>query len=299
MKRWHYERAHGLTRTTQAAPVAAHLQELLNAGWSLRSIADAADYSPSSVHRIVIGVQQRIRNDIAARLAAVDGAAILARQNSLGFVRNLGARRRIQALLAIGWRHEEITATMLQTQPECGTRSQMVLHQRGNWIARRTHDAVAAAYDQLSMTPGPSAKTRRLAAKYGYAPPLAWDDASIDDPDAQPDRGADDQAVLDEVLIERLIAGYARAEPKAGVRPAPEVVEAVVRLHTRGLSDREIGDRIGYTASGVQVMRHRVDQQPERVTERAETDRTIDAIAGWANHSEGADSALSEDARIA
>jgi lambda repressor-like predicted transcriptional regulator len=186
MKRWHHERAHGLLRTQDAGPAADHVQRLLAAGWSLRSIADAAGCAPQVVCRLKHRQQPRITNAVAQRLFAVTDGTILTRGNDDGFVRNLGARRRIEALLALGWRHTEITAAMAAADPSVRTTSQLVKHQIGNWIGRRTHDAVCAAYDQLALRPGPSTVTRNRSLKAGYAPPLAWDDEDLDNPDAQP-----------------------------------------------------------------------------------------------------------------
>lgn len=64
--------------------------------------------------------------------------------------------------MAIGHRHDDITAAMLAAKPQVGTRSAMVLHQKGAWISRATRDAVCGAYEALAMTPGPPDKTRRL-----------------------------------------------------------------------------------------------------------------------------------------
>jgi hypothetical protein len=57
-------------------------------------------------------------------------------------------------------------------------------------ITKRKHDAIARVYDALWNQPGPSDKGRRRAAKLGYAPPVAWDDETIDDPAAVPNLGA-------------------------------------------------------------------------------------------------------------
>jgi hypothetical protein len=186
---------------------------------------------------------------------AVTADSVIGRANGLGFVPKLGAVRRIQALLAVGHRHEDITAAMLTANPAVGTRSQMVLHQRGIWIARDTRDAVCAAYDQLAMVPGLSGKTRRLAAKYGYAPPLAWDDDSLDDPNGQPHLGVADEQ-LDEVAVERIMAGTLR---ETGFHNSPERIEAIRRLVESGWTDREVGDRVGISKDAVLKIRARKD----------------------------------------
>lgn len=180
-KRWRVDRALGRTRLRPATQARAHINTLLAQRWSMRGIAEAAGVSPSAVSKIASGAQVTVHHDTARRILAVSLEAQHERTNPAGFVLNTGARRRIEALLALGWRHEDITAAM-------GTRttSALVLHQVGGWIAQATHDAVVAAYDALSMTPGPSERTRARSARLGYAPPLAWDDDDIDDANSAP-----------------------------------------------------------------------------------------------------------------
>jgi hypothetical protein len=100
-----------------------------------------------------------------------------------------GTLRRFQALMALGWRGPEIAkvaGVSINTLRSVGYHgSDRVLAD----TARRVRDA----YDQLSMTvpEGPYAnRTRLMAERRGWFPPLAWDD--IDDPDAIPDLGAPD-----------------------------------------------------------------------------------------------------------
>lgn len=94
-----------------------------------------------------------------------------------------GTRRRIQALIALGYRH-----TILAV--ELGV-SHDVIRKRSlaPKVNRDTAEAVAAMYERLSMT-CPVGRThhervaisraRNLAARRGWAPPLAWDDIDTD-----------------------------------------------------------------------------------------------------------------------
>jgi hypothetical protein len=235
-KRWQLDRHRGIDRLVDSQPARTHVLELLADGASVRAIAECAGVAPSVVSRLHLARQGKLQRAVAARIIRVTMADVHARALATGFVPKVGAVRRVQALLVMGWRHEDITAAMLTANPAVGTRSQMVQHQTGQWIARTTADAVRAAYDQLAMRPGPSAKTRRLAAKYGYAPPLAWDDDTIDDPAAKPLHQLKDEhgTGVDQAAIERALAGQrvrlTRTERWTVVR----------RLHAQGLSDGEI-----------------------------------------------------------
>jgi lambda repressor-like predicted transcriptional regulator len=254
LKRWRYERSHGLLRTTDPGRVTEHIDQLRGAGWSVRSIAEAAGVCPTAVSRLLLRKQTCVTRKVAEKLLAVDPGAILARDNRAGFVLKAGAVRRIQALLAIGHRHEDITAAMRDADRAIRTTSQLVMHQRGVWVAASTRDAVCAAYERLSMHPGPSAKTVRLAAKSGYAPPLAWDDESIDNPEATP-VATEDSRELDEVLVLRIMAGSWTVPAHA---QCPERDEAIRRLAGQ-LTDGEIAARIGMSKDAVCHTRLRKD----------------------------------------
>lgn len=187
-KRWRLDSSRGIRRLVDAGPVHAHLSRLVAAGWSYRAISEAAGVAPTTVHKITHRGQATVRRDVAARILRVRADQVLARRaNPAGFVPAVGTRRRIEALLALGWRHEDITAA--SGLPGAG-RSGVVLHQRGDWVAKATHDAIVTAYAALSSRRGPSERTRRRALDLGYAPPAAWDDdADQDDPDAAPAAG--------------------------------------------------------------------------------------------------------------
>ena len=178
-KRWAMDRAQGRTRLIDAKPVRVHIDSLLAARMSVRAIADCAGITPSAVSKIGSGRQAKVQRSTARAILAVTPEAAYTRPHGPGFVLNVGARRRIEALLALGWRHEDITAAM-------GTRtsSALVLHQVGGWIARDTHDAVCGAWRALGNRRGPSERTRGRAARLGYAPPAAWDEEDLDDPNA-------------------------------------------------------------------------------------------------------------------
>lgn len=98
-----------------------------------------------------------------------------------------GTRRRLQALMAIGHSTNTVAAAT-------GLSPEMVTHLRGAARARRHRDRVSRAtafvvwraYESLSMVPGLDVRSRTDAARLGHHPPLAWDDAAIDDPHARP-----------------------------------------------------------------------------------------------------------------
>lgn len=287
-KRWRYERDHGLTRLVDPTVVIDHINALEAEGWSQRSIADAAGVSVQCVSRLSKRMQAKVSRDAARKILAVTGEAISRRPNSLGFVLKVGAVRRIQALLAIGHRHADITAAMREQSPGIGTTSQLVMHQVGRWTTRGTHDTLRAVYDVLSMRPGSSERTRVRAARSGYLPPLAWDDATIDDPYGEPAQ-VDAGDGLDEIAVERLMRGQLQVEAWSR---APERVEAIRRLAADGLTDMEIGDRIGMGRDAVLKIRSRNNiASPFTPAANSGASQQIDGIAARYGASEAVDPA--------
>lgn len=87
-----------------------------------------------------------------------------------------GVKRRIEALMAIGWPAQAQAEWLGWPNREYVNRLR-----RTKWVRRQSHEAICRMYEALSGTPGPSRITRQRAQALGYAPPLMWDD--IDDPD--------------------------------------------------------------------------------------------------------------------
>lgn len=100
----------------------------------------------------------------------------------------IGSRRRLQALVAIGWTYPKI-AERLGTSPDLVHR----IVSRYELIRRSAAAEISALYDQMSMELPPrdtrqqkrdASYAQTVARKHGWAPPLAWDD--IDDPAGTP-----------------------------------------------------------------------------------------------------------------
>jgi len=227
------------------------VDERLAAGWSPCAIASAA------------GVPERtVRGGLDARSHGVNhlwtrrvAEALIASADwpTVGHVPALGATRRVQALTAIGWTVADLAAAR-------GVPAMTLSVIRGGKVRQvhaPTHRAIREMYDELSMTPGPSAIARKLGADRGYVPPLGWaDDAALDDPDAGPasvpvEPDVDEQ-LPDAVVVARILAGH----------PCTTTVadrEAVVpELAALGKSDPEIARLTGVTPRTVQRDRRRL-----------------------------------------
>ena len=153
----------------------------------------------------------------------------------------VGARRRIQALMALGHRGVDIAEVAgmhpRQVQLTAVTR---------RWVSPVTHARIVAAYEALSGRPGVSEKTRQRARRAGWAPPLAWEFVDIDDPLAEPEEmlGRHLRSVptdlVDDIAVERAANG------DRSVRLNRPEREAAIRLMaSRGVSPSRIGLVLG------------------------------------------------------
>lgn len=130
-----------------------------------------------------------------------------------------GTARRLRALAAIGW-------PMLTLSRRLGGATREYAGQIVNnrqRVRTRTATAVANLYDELSMTLGPSQRTRNAAKAKGWPPPLAWDDETIDDPSARPyTKAAASRVGVDDVAVRRILDGQpvdsTRAEREEVIR---------------------------------------------------------------------------------
>lgn len=156
-----------------------------------------------------------------------------------------GTARRLQALAALGWPPSVLARRI-------GVSRSTFEHIVKGHIQRTSAGVVAAVsdlYEELSMTPGPSDHWRRIAADKGWAPPLAWDDDTIDDPDAKPDLGQRRPLSWDERYRELRDCGHSdlhiaaklgikpesmlRQLDRYGLTPSPELVREVTTRRWR------------------------------------------------------------------
>lgn len=162
-----------------AGPIRERLLELNRAGFSWRAISEMTGLTEQGLYhirdtykRVQVGTAQKVMRIPSPEPFSGDG-----------IVSAVGSHRRVRALQALGWTQRE-----LESRLGWGHRRLGVILGRSK-IAAKNAKAISDLYDQLSMTTGPSEKTRRWAKKLGFVPPLAWDD--IDDPDEIPEFGDD------------------------------------------------------------------------------------------------------------
>lgn len=158
------------------------------------------------------------------------------------YVPSIGTTRRIRALQAIGWRLGDIDQALGHGD---GWNNYAHNLTRQDRIHASTAAKVAAVYERLSMTPGPSGRTRAIAKNRRWAPPLAWN--NIDDPNEKPTGIATVKAArrphdeLDPTVVERLLEGQ-----KVPQTTHAERKEAMRRWLAMGNSERSLCRALGW-----------------------------------------------------
>lgn len=249
---------------TDPTPARTHVRALQAAGLGQRRIAELAGLHRTHIMSVNHGRSRTKPDQPATKISTRVAAAILAipiPDNPVAVaaagarIDSTGTVRRLQALVALGY-----PAAGLGERIGVNV-SNMAHTMRATRVTVRRARQVADLYEQCSHLPGESKRARMRAQRQGWAPPLAWDEDTIDDPAASPaspldtDDGGDE--VLDEVLLDRLIALRAsilqpggHINDRAALRRHRVLVSrADRRLYTEAL--RELGWSAGHIADAL------------------------------------------------
>lgn len=254
-------------------PVRMHVHALQAAGLGERRIAELAGLHRTHITSLNHGRSRTKPDQPATKISTRVAAAILAlpipanpvaAAAAGACIDSTGTVRRLQALVALGY-----PATSLGER--IGVSATNTAHtMRATRVTVRRARQVTVLYEQLSHVPGESKRARMRAHRQGWAPPLAWDEDTIDDPAASPASPVDtdtdtdgSEAALDEVLLDRLIALRAsilqpggHINDRAALRRHRVLVpRADRRLYTEALQELgwsagHIADALGSSASG-------------------------------------------------
>lgn len=219
-KQARYRRAAG-HRATCSPDRAAHKINLLRqAGMTDLQIRAAARCGRATYYRAA-GQHGPIMRTTEQRILAVSVLEVRPPATTAGIPPH-GTRRRLQALVTAGWPPVVLAAALGMTrQLLCE-----LLHRERDGVAlstaARVEDLFASLWDALpeqhGVRPAAAARARLLAARWGWAPALAWDD--LDAPAAAPHFGG---------VVSRVDA----------------VVEDTAELVAEGLSREGIAARLG------------------------------------------------------
>lgn len=223
-KRLRFDAARGNPRVIDAGPVAEHLRTLRAAGTPWDRICEAGRLSTNSAWKLMTGRQAVILASTAARIFAITPV-----QGPTAPVAALGSVRRLRALYALGHGPATIVGA-------CGLSRPFVCRLVAGQLDRVTADTaakIAQAYRVLSMWVGSDARCRNRAARDAWAPPLAWEDNLLDDPDATP------------------CDWRPRSDDRRGLRSAVVVEESRFLIEDAGLNRNAVADLLGLTREGL------------------------------------------------
>lgn len=237
-----------------AGPIAQHIRRLVRDGWEYADIAKVSGVSEPTIGRVRRGVTKRVETETADAILGTL-PRMRDRANPSRMVNAVGVRRRIRALVAVGWTVREIARRVGKTP------SQMWWYERQDMVTVATHAMVAAVYDEMwaETPPQATAEQRRIykrarthAANRGWPSPLAWDDDRIDDPLAIPDTDGIKE-LADADLIDAALNGE---KPK--LTPAQRR-EVITILNERRWPAWRIGEHIGCATDTVHRIRNQLD----------------------------------------
>jgi len=180
------------TPFVSTAPAVAHLRALSAAGMGWKRAARAAGVPESSVYPLLYGRPDRDGGAPRTKARKVLVDAILAVPmpsiDDLGaavVVDGTGTRRRLEALIALGWSVNRLAADHgLDRQALDSALAWVPIH-------AATARAVRDMFETIGDTRAPetdrwektsAARARNRAAARGWLPPAEWDPADLDDP---------------------------------------------------------------------------------------------------------------------
>lgn len=186
-----------------AHDVRAHVDWLRANGMGYRAVAANAGVARSTIAGLYKSRRTGQRREFVRRETA-QLILNVSFDSRLGIrVDATGTRRRLQALIAVGWSNSQLAQRL------GWNRSNFISLLTGNAVRKSTEMKVRRLYDEL-WDQRPSAETRwdraaitrslRRAATHGWAPPMAWDDDTIDDPMAEPSIGEKLKRTFEDVL---------------------------------------------------------------------------------------------------
>lgn len=188
------------TSLVPAAPIRRKLNELHQLGWSFEAIAAMNGVgTAAALNLIAAGASFRCERKFAPIADMPITLHVPSAVADTMWVPTLGATRRIRALLALGWRHEDISEHIGRCSHSIGG---------GTYLRTTAIDwrIIDATYNRMSGGRGASTRTAARARANGYIPPFGWRD--IDDPAETPTGGRlETDEHVDPIVVRRILDG--------------------------------------------------------------------------------------------
>lgn len=167
-------------------PVCAHVQRLRDSGLGWYQIARLSGVSAWVIRNVMADDQRHVTLKTARGLLAL---SVPEREHELAsagaVVSGLGTRRRLRALVAIGYTNEQIAEAIGYPTSQCGRLLSGEFDVTAG-VARRVEEAFNRLHMKLPPEGYAANRARLRAARRGWFVPLAWNENTIDDPAAHP-----------------------------------------------------------------------------------------------------------------
>ncbi|PYY63640.1 hypothetical protein DEJ30_12055 [Curtobacterium sp. MCPF17_003] len=244
-----------------AAPARRHVRALSDFGIGIDRVAMIANVTEAGIRNLMYGRTGKstdTRRHPPKRVGAELSRRILAVRPEVrhvadrGFISSQGTHRRIQALVRQGWSQRKL-ASRLGMSP---AQFNMIL--RADHVTAGMHRKIVALFADLwdklpdrtrSVDLNSYNRSVNYAKAHGWHPPLAWDDIDLDDRPAEALRNDS----VDDMAVELAVAGE-------DVRLTPaERRLAVTELHSYGLTDPDIAERLHCSDRTVLRIREELD----------------------------------------
>lgn len=180
----------GIRATVDATDARDHARTLVTAGMPAAVIAAKAGVAPTTVTNLIAGRRQTLYRDTRDAILGVKAPAKVVHFQADGLVSAVAARRRLQALTALG---HTLPVLSRETGVSAETISS-IRNGRRQQLRISLNRSIAAAYERLwkadplecGASRSGSSRARLYARQHAWAPPAAWDDERIHDPKARP-----------------------------------------------------------------------------------------------------------------
>lgn len=163
-----------------------HIRLLQERGLCLLEISRQAGVAPKTLERLMHGSRTEVGTQTKI-LTVTSWERLTSRTVGRRHVDGTGTRRRLQALAARGWTAARLAEHHTATRQKI---RQALISPATEPVTAQFARSVISLYDDLwdrdPPCPDGAAQARAEAITLGWAPPMAWDDETIDDPDVQP-----------------------------------------------------------------------------------------------------------------
>lgn len=247
-------RARGISGHVPSVPTGDRLRKLLRRGRSVEGIARETGVDQTTIRRILTGATEEIWRSTAERLAKASAAP-----DPKKLVDALGTVRRLQALVAMGHGQDVLAAEV-----GCAyTYISMLTHGKRSQVTVALRQDVRRVYAHHSMQFGLSKHAQQRARRLGWYGPLAWDDDTIDDPNAVPQTDAAPAGYTEgDDVVDRFLMGESVVLTQAGRRQA-----LVHLMEWSSQTPEQIGARLDMSGEAT-------SRSWERVKDKARKDGT-------------------------